>query len=466
MAAGQPNQRRADVRRCLFVALAATSAIAMLAPIGARASATGGVRAWGSNNFGQLGLETDAADALAPITGNPTNNSRVASPVPLPVKAFIGATVNDLAAGTYHSLALRSDATVAGWGDNSEGQLGNACALPCGSENAPVVVSGLSSVLDVAGGGRHSLAVKDNGTSDEVWAWGAGAAGQLGDGCDLTETVTTASDYCGSESTPLQVRTNAMPNTPTYLTSATAVAAGSRHSVALKSDGTVWAWGENNFGQLGNAATTSSTFAVQVKTGASTNLTGVTAIAAGGNHGLALKSDGTVWAWGANDAGQLGNASVSDSNVAVQVKTGASTNLTGVVSIAAGSAHSLAVKDEVADTVWAWGANESGQLGDTTTAGRDVAVQVKTGPTTALTGALAVSAGGLHSLAIIDTGLAVTADDAVWSWGRNLEGQLGHGTTGVGLAPAANSTRAQPVVGLAGATRVAGGGLHSLAFVP
>ena len=123
-----------------------------------------------------------------------------------------------------------------------------------------------------------------------------------------------------------------------------AIAGGDSHSLALKSDGTVWAWGYNGCGQLGDGSTTNRLTPVQVS-----GLTGVVAIAGGGSHSLALKSDGTVWAWGCNDYGQLGDGTTTNRLTPVQVS-----GLTGVVAIAGGGAHSLALKSD--GTVWAWGA--------------------------------------------------------------------------------------------------------------
>ena len=181
----------------------------------------------------------------------------------------------------------------------------------------------------------------------------------------------------------------------------TAIAGGYFHSVALKSDGTVWAWGYNGKGELGNGSTTgvasNSSTPTQV-----VGLTGVTAISAGrgepdGDHSLALKSDGTAWAWGSNAWGQLGVGTNSGpqtcagfpcSSIPVQVSS-----LTGVTSVAAGGNHSLALKSD--GTAWAWGQNSFAQLGDGSATERDTPVQVS-----GLTGVIAISGGANHSLAL------------------------------------------------------------------
>jgi hypothetical protein len=201
----------------------------------------------------------------------------------------------------------------------------------------------------------------------------------------------------------------------------------------LKNDGTVWAWGYNNYGQLGNGTYSNSNVPVQVS-----GLTGVTAIAWGWWHSLALKNDGTVWAWGYNKQGQLGDGTKTDSNVPVQVS-----GLTGVTAIAGSWKHSLALKND--GTVWAWGYNGDGQLGNGTNTNSNVPVQVS-----GLAGITAIAGGYQHSLALKN-------DGTVWAWGYNGDGQLGNGTN-------TNSNVPVPVSGLTGITAIAGGGYHSLAL--
>lgn len=209
------------------------------------------------------------------------------------------------------------------------------------------------------------------------------------------------------------------------------IASGRTHAVALRSDGTVWAWGTNNYGQLGDGTLTLRNSPVQVS-----GLTGVVSVSCGVSFSLALKSDGTVWAWGQNNAGQLGDGTLVNRKSPVQVS-----GLTGVVSIAGGYSHSLVVKSD--GTVWAWGENTFSQLGDGATANRKTPWQVS-----GLTGMTAV-AGGLHY------SLAVKSDGTVRSWGRNNYGQLGDGST-------TGRTTPVTVSGLSGVVAIASCDSHAL----
>ena len=216
------------------------------------------------------------------------------------------------------------------------------------------------------------------------------------------------------------------------LTGVVAVAGGATHSLALKNDGTVWGWGTNGSGQLGDGTMSTRLTPVQVS-----GLTGVVAIAAGFNLSLALKSDGTVWAWGFNYYGGLGDGTTIARLTPVQVS-----GLTGVAAIAVGYYHSMALKND--GTLWSWGYNSNGQLGVGNTTNSPLPIQVG-----GLTGVVAIACGSYHSLALKSGG-------AVWAWGWNLYGQIGDGTTTDRMAPV-------PASGLTGVVAIAGGYYHSLA---
>ncbi len=187
------------------------------------------------------------------------------------------------------------------------------------------------------------------------------------------------------------------------LTGGKSAAAGNYFSVVLKKDGTVWAWGINKYGQLGDGTVSTRKVPVQAA------IDNVVAIAAGANHTLAIRGDGTLWAWGYNASGQLGDGTVTAKKTPVQVS-----GISDVVAVAAGTTFSMALKSD--GTVWAWGGNGNGQLGDGTVTTRKTPVQVKN-----LTDVKEISAGGYF-------GLALTKDGTVWSWGQNSSGQLGNGT--------------------------------------
>ncbi|NOY81102.1 MAG: hypothetical protein GXP31_08870, partial [Kiritimatiellaeota bacterium] len=187
-----------------------------------------------------------------------------------------------------------------------------------------------------------------------------------------------------------------------------AVAAGYAHSLALKEDGSVWAWGANGNGQLGDGTGANQTAPVQVLS------SGVQAIAAGGAISLFLKTNGSLWVCGENSHGQVGDGSTQDRLVPVRVFE------SGISSIAGGGRHALAVKND--GSLWAWGENRYGQLGDGSTTDRHLPRQILSATV------VTVAAGDMHSLIL-------KADGTLWTCGSNNYGQLGDGTFGQKNAP-------------------------------
>jgi alpha-tubulin suppressor-like RCC1 family protein len=318
----------------------------------------GRVYAWGSNGYGQLGDNT-TTNRNAPVAVNTVSGT----------SALFGKTVMALATGEGHSLALCSDGTLAAWGYNLDGELGDNTST---NRSAPVVVnasSGLSvlfgrKVVAISAGGYHSLALCSDGT---LAAWGSNDNGQLGDNTTTNRNAPVAIEVT-SGSTSLFGKT------------VVSITAGGKHSVARCSDGTLAAWGDNAFGQLGDNTTIDCATPVAVSTSSGTSFLfgkSVVAVTAGIAHNLALCSDGTLVAWGGNDAGQLGDKTIIDRQVPVEVNaaSGSSALFTKtVVSIAAGRKHSLGLCSD--GTFAAWGNNEFGQLGDSSTTNRPAAVAV------------------------------------------------------------------------------------------
>jgi alpha-tubulin suppressor-like RCC1 family protein len=258
----------------------------------------GAVMAWGLNANGQLG-----------------NSSTTQSDVPVAVTTSSGAlhdkTVVAISAGASHSLALCSDGTVAAWGLNDKGQLGNSSSTA--QFTAPVTVTASSgalhdkTVVAISAGGSHSLALCSDGS---VAAWGSNANGQLGNNTSITQSTT-----------PLAVT----PTGALEAATVSAIAAGGSHSLALCDDGLMAAWGMNTSGQLGNNSNTQSWVPVLVENSSGAlNGKAILAISAGANHSLALCTDwnaSTVAAWGLNSSGQLGDNSTFASNVPVEASS-------------------------------------------------------------------------------------------------------------------------------------------------
>jgi hypothetical protein len=237
-----------------------------------------------------------------------------------------------------YNVALMKNGTVYEWYMKFDGISGNTLI---NFQLELQQIMGLSDITAISAGGQHALALRSDGT---VWAWGLNGPGALGD--DTT-------DY---RSVPVQVRD---PNDPSgYLHNVTAIAAGKwdYFSLALKSDGTVWAWGSNYYGELnGTHDMEAHPCPVQVP-----NLQNIVAISAGDTHCLALKKDGTVWAWGYNSFGELGVNASGPFSPPVLVP-----NLNDVIAVSAGYSTSFALRKS--GTVLAWGYNAHGELGDGTT---------------------------------------------------------------------------------------------------
>ncbi|KPA10367.1 BNR repeat domain protein, partial [Candidatus Magnetomorum sp. HK-1] len=221
---------------------------------------------WGSNESGELGIGTASptANKLSPVESY-TSGRFIA----------IRGGQND----TYnHSIALKSDGTVWTWGSNEYGQIGDGESGAINDRHEPVQVESLSGIISIDAGNTHSIALDQDG---DLWVWGQNISGQLG-------TSDNTNQY-----TPVM-----LSGLPKFQ----AIAAGKEHTLALSVDGYVWAWGYNMEGQLGLDDTSNRNYPEQVLSPSGADyLSNVVAIAAGTRHSLALKNDGSVWAWGSAD---------------------------------------------------------------------------------------------------------------------------------------------------------------------
>ncbi|MGO9480245.1 MAG: hypothetical protein ACLP05_00495, partial [Candidatus Kryptoniota bacterium] len=335
----------------------------------------GALDTWGSNSNGQLGNGT-------------TTDKHTPQTITFPSGVTSWTAV---AAGEYHTLAIGNDGNLYTWGLNNYGQLGTGHVDAQDSTPQKVMLPGGVTCTAVAAGVYHSLAI---GSDGNLYAWGYNEDGELGIG-----------NYNVSYSTPQKVL---LPVT------CTAVAAGSKYSLAIGSDGNLYAWGSNTYGQLGIGNTTGQN-TPQVVT-LPNGVTDWTAVAAGDIHSLAIGSNDSLYAWGDNLDGQLGIGTLVSPPYNTPQKVLLPVTCTAV---AAGFTHNLALGGD--GNLYAWGYNGWGQLGLGNFSSPDSVPQAVLLPT-GVTSWTAVSAGYNHSLAI-------GSDGNLYAWGNNFYGQLGNDTT-------------------------------------
>jgi alpha-tubulin suppressor-like RCC1 family protein len=352
---------------------------------------------WGSGTNGRLGNGV--------ITGN----------ISTPVTTFAGGTNwKQVSAGEEHTAAIKTDGTLWTWGSGGSGRLGNATLT---DRSTPVTTfAGGTNWKQVSAGTEHTAAIKTDGT---LWTWGRGSNGRLGD-ATLTNVSTPVTTFAGG-------------------TNWKQVSTGAEHTAAIKTDGTLWTWGAGVSGQLGNN-----------DSGAGSNRsTPVTTFAGGTNwkqvstgteHTAAIKTDGTLWTWGRGTNGRLGDATLTNRSTPVTTFAGG----TNWKQVSTGAEHTAAIKTD--GTLWTWGRGTNGRLGDATLTDRSTPVTTFAGGTNWKQ----VSTGAEHTAAI-------KTDGTLWTWGANREGQLGNATL---------TDRSTPVTTFAGGTnwkQVSSGTSHTAA---
>ncbi|MBC8144944.1 MAG: hypothetical protein H7X80_05110, partial [bacterium] len=413
----------------------------------------GAIYMWGENGYGQLGdgTTTYRTSPIRVLKGDYTGTS------------YFGDGCNGViqaSPGHCHSLAILNDGSVYSWGHNDEGQLGinsivNASApkrVLKGAYPGTTYIGDDSTnmIVSVFGGLEYSVAVSQKG---QVYSWGDNIVRQLGDSSTtdrLTPVRVLKGNYPG---------TRYLGDDPTN--PILQVSGGNAFSIALAADGTIYAWGTNAAGQLGDNSTTARWVPVRVLKGTYSGTTylgdnasnKVVQIAAADSTGYALTADGTVWSWGLNNEGQLGSgATGTNRSTPARVIKGAYPGITNmgdsttnkITSIHAGGGHALAVSTR--GLVYSWGRNDYGQIGDNTTTDRNTPVRVLKGAYTGTTylgdGAITmdkIGTGRHHSHALGN------GNNKTYSWGYGLEGRLGHGAETNSSIPVLVNQGARPL---------------------
>lgn len=350
------------------------------------------------------------------------------------------ASIINVSAGESHTVVLMSNGTVWACGNNSYGQSGGETKNDV-TEFVQMKDSNgsISDATAVSAGSGYTVILRKDGT---VWACGRNDYGQLSNNSKKDSSTFVQMQYSSDSGTAA-------------VTDVAAIAAGTSHTVILKKDGTVWACGLNDHGQLGDGSSTSSTTLVPMQDSSGNAMKDVTAIAVGISHTVILKKGGTVWACGYNTLGQLGNGSTTDSSTFVQMQYSSGYNSTAAVTdataIAAGSYHTVILRDGAA---WACGSNNFYQLGNDaqTVKSSSTFVQMKDN-NGSITDATAIAAGSNHTVVLRAGGTA-------WTCGNSQEGPLGLGST----LPTPKLLQMKDSTGntIADATAIAAGAYHTI----
>lgn len=436
----------------VFLVLASTAA-----PGSSRAAEGGTTLAWGSNARGQLGDGTTTSMLQPGVATGLTG-------------------VTKLAAGANHTLALMADGTVRAWGANDQGQLGNGSTE---DSTTPQDVQGLADIVAIAAGYNHNLALRNDGT---LFAWGDGRLGQLGNGyppthyegaeepdCDyFLGIIPTECKYPGLGGPPDHLSVPEVVQSA-RLKDVVGIAAGNGYSLAVLADGSVWGWGLNDRGQLGagveaflNGPVLPAPVPVGWNTRSDDRLGGIVEVAAGGAHSVARAGDGSLFAWGSNSSGQLGNPERVSVDCVCRPGPAEVLGIGQATSVSAGDAHNLAI---VGSSVYGWGDNRRGQVGDNTGIDRPLPIRLQDVPSGGgLGGSLPVqvAAGQFHSVVLLNNApieACGTPGDlclgVLYAWGGGTAGQFGDNSTSDRGFPARIAT-------LENVTAVAAGGEHTV----
>jgi len=335
-----------------------------------------------------------------------------------------GTNWKQVASSGVHTLAIKTDGTLWTWGRGTFAQLGDNTLI---SRSTPVTTfAGGTNWKQVAGGDNHTAAIKTDGT---LWTWGSNSSGQLGRNPDTSLRLTPVTTFAGGTNWA-----DTATGEPEELYTLTG---GYSHTAAIKTDGTLWTWGRNTDGQLGDNTTVDRSTPVTTFAGG----TNWKQVSSGGNHTAAIKTDGTLWTWGSNNNGRLGD------NTAINRYTPVTTFAGGTnwKQVACGDGYIAAIKTD--GTLWTWGTNSSGELGNNTAINRSTPVTTFAGGTN-----WKQVVGGDRYTAAIKT------DGTLWTWGIGTSGQLGNNTA---------TNKSTPVTTFAGGTnwkQVACGDGHTTAI--
>ena len=374
----------------------------------------GSVWAWGNNRMGQLGgshwnMHTYPIRILNWYSVSPDGYI-------IPPQALKN-NRGSVSAGGDHNVAIKEDGSLWTWGANRSGQLGNETGFSVGSPNRIMVET--SDWVFASAGWEHTVGFRADGS---YWAWGQNQHGQVGQrpppalpsddngirGRSSHGEMEGGYRWYGLIHTPIQIETASWAS----------VSTGGAHTAAIKTDGSLWVWRAyvDIDNMSGNSTATYRNAPIRMAT------TNWASASAGESHVVAIKMDGSLWAWGANEYGQLGDNTTTHRNAPAPVLT----PFTDWIYISAGGRHTVAIRND--DSLWTWGSNQRGQLGDGTGLNRSTPVPVNTFSRyldwdyfdSTSVGWRSVSAGGRHTVAI-------RTDGSLWAWGHNEHGQLGIG---------------------------------------